>query len=82
MIQALKGIGLATAKAVLDADPQLVADKADLEDETVEEVRAILSKEFEHENQDTENSEDSENSDNSDNSDNSEEEPTGNPEAE
>ncbi len=47
VIQALKGIGLATAKAVLDADPKLVAEKADLEDETVEEVRAILAKEFE-----------------------------------
>ena len=40
------------AKAVLDADPQLVADKADLEDETVEDVRAILSKEFEPEEED------------------------------
>jgi len=47
IIQALKGIGLATAKAVLDADPALVAEKADLEDETVEEVRSILAKEFE-----------------------------------
>ena len=46
VIQQLKGIGLATAKSVLDADPKLVADKADLEDETVEEVRAILSREF------------------------------------
>ncbi len=49
IIQALKGIGLATAKSVLDADPQLIADKADLEDETVAEVREILSKEFENE---------------------------------
>ena len=47
IIQALKGIGLATAKAVLEADPVLVAEKADLEDETVEEVRSILAKEFE-----------------------------------
>ena len=47
IIQALKGIGLATAKAVLEADPQLIADKADLEEETVAEVREILSKEFE-----------------------------------
>lgn len=48
IIQALKGIGLATARAVLDADPATIAEKADLEDETVEEVRAILSKEFEN----------------------------------
>ncbi len=47
IIQALKGIGLATAKAVLEADPQLIADKADLEEETVAEVREILAKEFE-----------------------------------
>lgn len=46
VIQALKGIGLATAKAVLDADPRMVADQADLEDETVEEVMNILQKEF------------------------------------
>ena len=46
VIQALKGIGLATAKSVLDADPQLIADKADLEEETVAEIREILSKEF------------------------------------
>lgn len=46
IIQALKGIGLATAKSVLDADPQLIADKADLEEETVAEIREILSKEF------------------------------------
>ena len=47
VIQALKGIGLATAKAVLEADPKLVAEKADLEDETVDDVRSILAKEFE-----------------------------------
>ncbi|MBE6332495.1 MAG: transcription termination/antitermination protein NusA [Bacteroidales bacterium] len=47
IIQSLKGIGLATAKAVLDADPKMVAEQADLEDETVEEVRSILAKEFE-----------------------------------
>ena len=46
VIQALKGIGLATAKAVLDADPRMVADQADLEDETVAEVMSILQKEF------------------------------------
>ena len=49
IITALKGIGLATAKAVLEADPAMVADKADLEEETVEEVRSILAKEFEDE---------------------------------
>ena len=48
IIQSLKGIGLATAKAVLEADPQTVADQADLEEETVAEVRSILQKEFEN----------------------------------
>ena len=47
IIDALKGIGLATARAVLDADPKMVAEQADLEDETVEEVRNILAKEYE-----------------------------------
>ena len=47
VIQALKGIGLGTAKSVLDADPKMVDDQADLEDETVEEVVSILKKEFE-----------------------------------
>lgn len=47
IIQALKSVGLATAKAVLNADPAIVADKADLEEETVAEVRSILQKEFE-----------------------------------
>jgi len=47
VIQALKGIGLATAKAVLDADPAMVTEKADLEEETVEDVRSVLAKEFE-----------------------------------
>jgi len=58
IIQALKGIGLATAKSVLDADPKMVADQADLEDETVEEVMAILQKEFEASDEDEEYSED------------------------
>ena len=46
IIQALKGIGLATAKSVLKADPRVLADQADLEEETVEEIMAILQKEF------------------------------------
>ena len=74
VIQALKGIGLATAKAVLDADPKLVADSADLEDETVEDVRAILSKEFEPgESKTQDDAEDAESSENSEDSENSEE---------
>ncbi len=57
VIQALKGIGLATAKSVLDADPQLIADKADLEEETVAEVREILSREFDDASEETESEE-------------------------
>lgn len=47
VIDALKGIGCATAKAVLAADPAMLVEKADLEEETIAEVRRILSKEFE-----------------------------------
>ena len=47
VIQQLKSIGLATAKAVLETDPSEVADKADLEEETVRDIFKILSKEFE-----------------------------------
>ncbi len=57
IIQALKGIGMATAKSVLDADPQLIADKADLEEETVAEVIEILKKEFDDNSEDSENAE-------------------------
>jgi len=47
VIDALKGIGCATAKTVLAADPAVLVEKADLEEETIAEVRRILSKEFE-----------------------------------
>ncbi len=57
IIQALKGIGMATAKSVLDADPQMIADKADLEEETVAEVIEILKKEFDDNSEDSENAE-------------------------
>lgn len=60
VIQALKGIGLATAQAVLDADPRMVAEQADLEDETVEDVIEILKKEFEASNDEEELEEDGE----------------------
>ncbi len=57
IIQALKGIGMATAKSVLDADPQMIADKADLEEETVAEVVEILKKEFDDNSEDSEDAE-------------------------
>ncbi len=57
IIQALKGIGMATAKSVLDADPQMIADKADLEEETVAEVVEILKKEFDDNSENTETAE-------------------------
>jgi N utilization substance protein A len=47
VIDALKGIGCATAKAVLAADPAMLAEKADLEEDTIAEVRRVLSREFE-----------------------------------
>ncbi|MBQ9185729.1 MAG: transcription termination/antitermination protein NusA [Bacteroidales bacterium] len=47
IIEKLQGIGLDTAKRVLALTPEDVAKRADLEDETVEEVFRILRSEFE-----------------------------------
>ena len=47
VIDALKAIGCATAKAVLNTPRQDLIDKADLEEDTVDEVLAILRAEFE-----------------------------------
>jgi len=47
IIEKLKSIGCDTAKSVLAIDPDELAKRADLEDETVEEVRRILAAEFE-----------------------------------
>lgn len=47
IIEKLQGIGLDTAKSVLALSPEDVAKRADLEDETVEEVFRILRSEFE-----------------------------------
>lgn len=47
VIERLKAIGCDTAKSVLALDPIDVARRADLEDETVEEVFRILQSEFE-----------------------------------
>ena len=47
IIDALKGIGLDTAKSVLALPVEEISRRADLEDETVEEVQKILRSEFE-----------------------------------
>ncbi len=47
IIDAIKGIGLDTAKAVLNAPREMLAEKADLEEETVDHVLEVLRKEFE-----------------------------------
>ena len=47
VIERLQAIGCDTAKSVLSLDPADVAKRADLEDETVEDVFAILKAEFE-----------------------------------
>ena len=49
VIDAIKAIGLDTAKAVLGAPRKLLVEKTDLEEETVDEVLSILSSEFEEE---------------------------------
>ena len=47
IIDAIKGIGLDTAKAVLGAPRAMLVEKADLEEDTVDDVLRILKAEFE-----------------------------------
>ena len=47
VIDAIKAIGLDTAKAVLNAPREMLIEKADLEEETVDNVLAVLKAEFE-----------------------------------
>jgi len=47
VINAIKSIGLDTAKAVLNAPREMLIEKADLEEDTVDEVLEILRAEFE-----------------------------------
>ena len=47
VIDAIKSIGLQTAKDVLNAPRQMLIEKADLEESTVDEVLRILNAEFE-----------------------------------
>lgn len=49
VIDALKNIGCVTAKSVLNTPRQTLIDKADLEEETVDNVLAVLKAEFEDE---------------------------------
>ena len=47
VIDAIKKIGLETAKQVLNAPREMLVEKADLEEETVDHVLEVLKKEFE-----------------------------------
>ena len=47
VIDAIKAIGLDTAKAVLNAPREMLVEKADLEEETVDQILDVLRKEFE-----------------------------------
>ena len=49
VIDAIKGIGLETAKDVLNAPREMLIEKADLEESTVDDVLRILRAEFEDE---------------------------------
>ena len=49
VIEAIKGIGLETAKAVLNAPRQVLIEKADLEEDTVDHLIEVLQAEFEDE---------------------------------
>lgn len=47
IIDAIKALGLETAKSVLDAPRAMLVEKADLEEDTVDEVLRVLKAEFE-----------------------------------
>lgn len=47
VIDAIKGIGLDTARQVLNAPREMLVEKADLEEETVDNVLKVLRAEFE-----------------------------------
>ena len=47
VIDAIKNAGLETARGVLGASREILAEKADLEEETIDEVIRVLKKEFE-----------------------------------
>ena len=49
VIEAIKGIGLDTAKAVLNAPREALIEKADLEEDTVDHLIEVLKAEFEEE---------------------------------
>ena len=49
VIDAIRAIGIDTAKGVLNAPREMLINKADLEEDTVDEVLAILRAEFENE---------------------------------
>ncbi|CDB12086.1 transcription termination factor NusA [Bacteroides sp. CAG:633] len=50
VIDAIKSIGIDTAKAVLNAPREMLIEKTDLEEETVDDVLRILKQEFEDDN--------------------------------
>ena len=49
VIDAIRGIGIDTAKGVLNAPREMLIEKADLEEDTVDEILAILRAEFDNE---------------------------------
>ena len=49
VINAIKSIGIDTAKGVLNAPREMIIEKADLEESTVDDVLRILKAEFENE---------------------------------
>ena len=55
VIDSIKGIGLETAKDVLNAPREMLIEKADLEEDTVDDVLRVLKAEFESEEQRTDN---------------------------
>jgi N utilization substance protein A len=57
VIDALKNLGLTTAKSVLQIPRDTIMEKADLEAETVDQVMEVLSREFEDEDEEADDDE-------------------------
>ena len=57
IINAIKKLGFETAKAVLRAPREVLVEKADLEEDTVDHVISVLKAEFEEDNNSEEESE-------------------------
>ncbi len=80
IIDAIKALGYTTAKGVLEAPREMLIEKADLEENTVDDVLRILSAEFEDDNNASNNEEQNADNEDAEEQDNTEEQNVNNPE--